>query len=179
MTGRYPAQQAMLRDGRWLLIRPFVQHDTDALWQFFQRLPPEIRRFAWDDIGDRALVDEWGHGVDYSKVLPLIAVDGSKVVADATLHLRKGGPLRLVGRVKWLIDPQYRGHGLGTLLVQSLARTAKERGMKHLTCMLMADQEKDAIATLDGLGFQRYIVPGYGCDPDGNPHDMVKMVLKL
>ena len=26
------------------------------------------------------------------------------IVADATLHLRKGGPLRLVGRIKWMID---------------------------------------------------------------------------
>ena len=30
-----------------------------------------------------------------------------------------------------------------------------------------------------GGGFQGYTIPGYGTDPDGNQHDMIKMVLKL
>jgi len=45
--------------------------------------------------------------------------------------------------------------------------------------MLVADFEADAVQTLTGLGFDRYLIPGYGTDPDGNQHDMVKMVLKL
>jgi hypothetical protein len=45
--------------------------------------------------------------------------------------------------------------------------------------MLIADLEADAIATLTTLGFDSYPVPGYGTDPEGRQHDMVKMVLKL
>jgi len=45
--------------------------------------------------------------------------------------------------------------------------------------MLIADLEADAVTTLKDLGFQSYLIPGYGTDPDGNQHDMVKMVLKL
>ena len=29
------------------------------------------------------------------------------------------------------------------------------------------------------MGFQGHTIPGYGTDPDGNQHDMIKMVLKL
>jgi GNAT superfamily N-acetyltransferase len=178
MPTRYP-QEAVLRDGRRLLIRPFTANDVDPLFEFFQRLPEEVRRFAWDRIDNRSLVESWGLDLDYGKVLPLLAWDGHTVVADATLHRRHGSPLRLVGRVKWLIDPEYRGAGLGTLLINSFIDTARADDLRHLTCMLIADSEADAVATLKNLGFEGYTIPGYGTDPDGNQHDMIKMVLKL
>jgi len=37
----------------------------------------------------------------------------------------------------------------------------------------------ETVETLKNLGFTGYTVPGYGTDPDGNQHDMIKMVLKL
>jgi GNAT superfamily N-acetyltransferase len=178
MTIRYP-QEAVLRDGRRLLVRPFTENDVDALHEFFLRLPEEFRRFAWDRIDNRSLVESWGRELDYGKVLPLLALDGTKVVADATLHRREGGPLRLVGRIKWLLDPAYRGAGLGTLLVNNFIATARGNGLRRLTCMLISDLEADAVRTLQELGFESYLVPGYGTDPDGNQHDMIKMVLKL
>lgn len=178
MPNRYP-QEAVTRDGRRLLIRPFAQRDVDALYEFFQRLPVENRRFAWDRIDDRGVVEGWGENIDYAKVFPLLALDGGKIVADATLHRREGGPLRLVGRIKWLIDPAYRGVGLGTLLVNHFIGTARTNGLRHLSCMLISDLEADAIKTLKDLGFTAYDVPAYGTDPDGNQHDMTKMVLKL
>jgi GNAT superfamily N-acetyltransferase len=178
MAIRFP-QEAVLRDGRRLLVRPFAEQDVDALYDFFMRLPEDVRRFAWDRIDNKALIQSWGRELDYARVLPLLALDGRKIVADASLHRREGGPLRLVGRIKWLIDPEYRGAGLGTLLVNNFISTARSNGLRHLTCMLIADAEADAVKTLTELGFASYLVPGYGTDPDGNQHDMVKMVLKL
>jgi ribosomal protein S18 acetylase RimI-like enzyme len=178
MADRFP-QEAVLRDGRRLLLRLFNENDTEPLYQFFQRLPENIRRFAWDRIDNRALIESWGRELDYAKVLPILALDGGKIVADATLHRREGSPLRLVGRIKWLIDPAYRGAGLGTILVNKFIHIARNHGLRHLTCMLISDLEADAVSTLRDLGFEGYTVPGYGTDPDGNQHDMIKMVLKL
>lgn len=178
MPDRFP-MEAVLRDGKRLLLRPFVPGDAEALHQFFHRLPVEVRRFAWDRIEDRALIDHWASEIDYEKVLPILALDGQEVVADATLHFREGGPLRLVGRIKWLIDPAYRGDGLGTTLVNGFISIAREAGLRHLTCMLITDSEQDALETLKGLGFEEYRIAGYGTDPDGDQHDMSKLVLKL
>jgi hypothetical protein len=69
--------------------------------------------------------------------------------------------------------------GLGTLLVNNFIATAHADGLRHLTCMLISDFEADAVETLKNIGFQGYTIPGYGTDPDGNQHDMIKMVLKL
>jgi GNAT superfamily N-acetyltransferase len=178
MPHRYP-QEAVLRDGRKVIIRPFRETDVDALYQFFQHLPLEYRRFAWDPIDHRALIESWGREIDYGKVLPLLALDGHRIVADATMHRRHGGPLRLVGRIKWMIDPEFRGVGLGTTLVNHFIGIARERGLRHLNCMLISDLEADAVKTLQELGFDAYVIPGYGADPDGNQHDMTKLVLKL
>jgi GNAT superfamily N-acetyltransferase len=178
MADRFP-QEALLRDGRRVLLRLFSENDTGALYDFFQRLPEDVRRFAWDRIDNRALVDSWGRELDYAKVLPILAMDGNRVVADATLHRREGSPLRLVGRVKWLIDPEWRGAGLGTVLINKFIDIARSNGLRHLTCMLISDLEADAVKTLNDLGFAGYTIPGYGTDPDGKQHDMIKMVLKL
>ena len=178
MPDRFPLE-AVLRDGRRVLIRPFAEHDTKALFDFFQNLPLEVRRFAWDNIDDPALVDSWGANIDYSKVLPLIAVNGGRIVADATMHCRDRGPLRLVGRIKWLLDPEYRGQGLGITLVNNFISIARDYGLRHLSCMPIADLEADAIQTLTELGFEKYSIPGYGADPNGQAYDMVKLVLKL
>lgn len=178
MPHRYP-QQVALRDGRKVLLRPFTASDADVLYEFFQRLPIAYRRFAWDPVESRALVKSWGDNIDYDKVLPMLALDGSRIVADATLHRRERGPLRLVGRVKWMIDPAFRGVGLGTKLISDFITIARERGLRHLNCMLISDLEADAVKTLEGLGFKSYVMPQYGTDPDGNQHDMTKLILHL
>jgi len=176
---RYP-QEAALRDGRRVLLRPFNGKDVEALYDFFHRMPLEYRRFAWDNVDNRQLIEAWGRSVDYDKVFPLVALTGGNhIVADATLHMRKGGPLRLVGRIKWMLDPEYRGIGLGTTLVQHLINIARERGLRHISCMLISDLEADAVQTLEGLGFKSFVQTGYGTDPDGNQHDMTKLIFKL
>src|SRR5688572_31196480 len=178
MSHNYP-QQAVLRDGRRVLLRPFAAQDTEALYDFFHRLPLDYKRFAWDNVDNRALIESWGRSIDYSKAFPILALDGGRVVADATLHRRDGGPLRLVGRIKWMIDPAFRGVGLGTILVKDLINVARERGLRHVSSMLISDLEADAVKTLEGLGFKGFVQPGYGTDPDGNQHDMTKLILKL
>jgi GNAT superfamily N-acetyltransferase len=178
MPHRFP-QEAVLRDGRRVLLRPFAKKDVAALWDFFQRLPEESRRFAWDRIDDRATVERFGRELDYEKVFPLLAFDGGRIVADATLHRRDRGPLRLAGRVKWTIDPAFRGVGLGALMVNHFIVSARALGLRHLNCMLITDLEADAIRVLETLGFTRSDLPGYGTDPDGNAHDMTHLVLAL
>jgi GNAT superfamily N-acetyltransferase len=174
----YP-QEAVLRDGRRVLLRPFASNDVEPLHEFFTRLPSSYRRFAWDPIENKPLIESWGRNIDYSKTFPLLALTGKQIVADASLHRRDGGPLRLVGRIKWMIDPVWRGAGLGTLLVNHFITIGRRAGLRHLSCMLISDLEADAVKTLTTLGFTSIVQPNYGTDPDGNQHDMTKLILKL
>ena len=82
MPQRFP-QEAVLRNGARVLIRPFTARDTDALWQFFQRLPKDVQRLAWDHIDDRSVVNEWGRSHD---VKNLFIVDGSVFVTGGGVN---------------------------------------------------------------------------------------------
>ena len=73
MLDRFP-QEAFLRDGSRLLVRPFTAADTGALWAFFHSLPEEERRFAWDRIDNRALIEQWGVEPDIMGIGPIFAV---------------------------------------------------------------------------------------------------------
>ena len=172
-------QQVSLRDARALMIRPMTEQDADALHAFFVSLPEEQKRAAWDRIEQREVVDGWIQDLDHEKAVSLIALDGGAIVADATLHYRRYGPLRFVGRVKWLISPEFRGAGVGTAMLVDFIQMARENGLRYLTCMLVDGLEKEAAPTLRELGFEEYRIPGYGADPDGNARDMVKYVLTL
>ena len=57
MPRNFP-QEAHLRDGRRLLVRPFTSGDVDALHAFFLKLPHDWRRFAWDRIDQRATIEK-------------------------------------------------------------------------------------------------------------------------
>ena len=111
MATHFPSEIG-LNNGTRVLLRRLTELDGNALYDFFQRLPLGLRRLAWDDLDDRDLVESWASKVDYESTLPIVALDGAKIIAEATLHYRKRGPLRLVGRVRWFIDPEYRDHGL-------------------------------------------------------------------
>lgn len=178
MPTRYP-QEVSLRDGRRLLLRPFTENDAQGLWEFFERLPAPVRRFAWDRIDNRATIEAWARSIDYDKVFPLLACDGSRIVADATLHYRDNGPLRLVGRIKWLVDPEWRNVGLSTALVNHFVSIARESGLHHLSTLLISDLEAKSIEVLGNLGFDATRLAGYGVDPDGGIHDMTFMILKV
>ena len=77
MPHRFP-EEAVLRDGRRVLLRPMGERDGDALYDFFQRMPAAYRRFAWDAVENRAIIDEWSRNIDYAKVFPLLAMAGQQ-----------------------------------------------------------------------------------------------------
>ena len=174
----YP-QEVGLQDARRVIIRPFGVRDADALYRFFLGLPEKTRRNAWSRIEAREVVDKWAEDLDHEKAVSLVAWDGAEIVADASLHYRRYGPLRFVGRISWLIAEEWQGVGVGTALITNFIQMARDNGLKHLTCMIVDGLEVDAEGTLQGMGFAAHRLPSYGVDPDGDERDMIKMVLRL
>lgn len=171
--------EAGLRDARRVTLRPFRPDDADDLYALFQSVPDSVRRNAWDRIDRRDVVNSWAREIDHESVSSILALDGRRVVGDATLHYRAHGPLRHVGRVKWLVHPDYEESGLGQVFVNTLVQMARDNGLKHVTRMLIAGLEDQAVATLRALAFEQYVIPGYGTDAEGNTRDMIKMVLRI
>jgi len=178
ILNRFP-QRVTLRDGTHGILRLLEKNDTDALFQFFQSLSEDVRRFLWEDVTDRKVIEGWTQNINYNLVLPVLAEVKGKIVADATLHRRPSGPHRHVGRVRVVVHQDFLGKGLGTILTRTFIEIATEAKLKILTCML-AEEEVEAIQTLRGLGFKMAaIIPNYFMDPKGRIYNTIMMMRKL
>jgi hypothetical protein len=79
-------QVLTLRDGARVLLRPLVPDDRQALLDFFLPLLPEERRYMRHNVADPVLIASWAEKVDYSKIFPVIALIGDRIVGISTLH---------------------------------------------------------------------------------------------
>lgn len=178
MPDQFPCEIG-LKDGTRVFLRRLTEHDGPALFDFFQRLPVGLRRLAWDNVESREVVEGWAREINYDILLPIVGLDGSKIIADATLHYRKRGPLRLVGRIRWFIDPEYRGQGMAANLAGRMISVGRDNGLRHLSCLLAPRYEAYDVEALESRGFVSTPFPDYGTDPDGLPEDLTYMVCKL
>ena len=178
MLSGYP-KQVQLQPGIPVTIRPMVKEDAGELYAFFARVPREERLFLRDDVSRRDVIDAWARELDYEKVLPLVAEVRDKIVGDATLHRRKAGWTSHVGKVRIVIDKDYRGKGLGTLLIEELIALAKKAGLELLVAEVMANQTT-ALAAFRNLGFEKEaVLYNHVKDQAGKEHNLVVMIKNL
>jgi len=177
LTG-YP-KKVTLQTGTSVTVRPMVKEDAEKLHAFFSRVPREDRLFLREDVSRRDVIDAWARELDYEKILPLLAVAGDNIVGDATLHRRKFGWTSHVGKVRLVIDKDYRGKGLGTALLQELIDVAKKAGLELLVAEVMGVQAA-ALATFKGLGFEKdHVLYNHVKDQGGKEHNLVLMIKNL
>jgi GNAT superfamily N-acetyltransferase len=178
MVKQYP-KRTKLQDGTEVVLRLMVQDDQRDLYEFFQRVPREERLFLQDDVSDPKTVRAWADGLNYDRVVPLLALHDGKVVGDATLHRRQHGWTQHVGKVRLVVDPRYRQKGLGTLLVKELVEIAKGLKLERLVVELMGSQQA-ALAAFRHLGFDRVaVLYQHVRDQAGRPQDLVIMINDL
>ena len=174
----YP-KKVRLQSGTSVTIRPMVKEDADKLYAFFSRVPREDRLFLRDDVSIRDVIDSWTQELDYRKVLPLVAEVGGNIVGDATLHRRTFGWTSHVGKVRLVIDKDYRGKGLGTVLIEELIDIAKKAGLEQLVAELISDQT-GALSAFKRLGFEKEAVFfNYVKDQMGEERNLLVMIKNL
>lgn len=175
---RYP-RSVVLDDESAVTVRPMVKEDCVALTEFFSKVPERDRIFLQHNVRDPEVIAAWCEGLNYQKILPLLAFDGNKVIANASLKQQKTGWMSHIGNVRIVVDNSYRGKGLGRKLVEELIYIALNTGLAKLQAEFMADQ-KLAIETFQRLGFVSFAtIPEYVWDQNGVPRDYVLMVYDM
>jgi L-amino acid N-acyltransferase YncA len=167
-----------LEDGARLLLRPLAAEDGDALVRLYAAAQPEDLRAFRDNVADPDVVRAWVADLDYSRVLPLLAIINGQLVGNATLH-RRGGPYRHIGEVRIFLAKDYRGRGLGTEMLRTLIELARKEGLHWLQAEVFASQPK-VIRAFEELGFERQCVfIDYFMLPDGHSEDVAVLLMRL
>ena len=178
LSERYP-RTIELEDGTKLTVRPMARRDKRPLLEFFSRLPRSERVFLQHDVTDPKVIDQWCRNLNYMKVLPLLALDGKSVVANAALRQYRTGWRSHIGRVRVVVDPAYRRRGLANTLLGELIHVAINTGLAKLEAEFMKDQ-KAAIEAFQKFGFVEVAtIPEHVWDQNGVPRDYVLMVYDM
>ena len=99
----------------------------------------EDKQFMRDDVNDPKMVNGWIDDLDYDRVMPLVAVVGSRIVGNATMHF-KTGPARHRAEVRIFLAKDFRQRGVGSRMIQGLIELAKRRGLYMLEVEVVTDQ---------------------------------------
>lgn len=167
-----------LRDGTRVLLRVLNEDDRDRLQAMFAKVGDDDAEAMRDNVKDPAAIQKWIDELDYSQVIPLVAVVNDEIVGDATLHLGQG-PYRHKAEVRIFLSKPYRQRGLGTAMLKALIDTAKRLELHLLTVEVIADRTS-VIRAFRGLGFQmQTTLPDYFMMHDGETLDVALMILPL
>ncbi len=170
----------LAEDGARFVIRPMLPADKAALQLFFKTIAKGDRDYLKDDVISAAVIDEWTDHMDYGRAIPLLGLEGDRVIAEGVLHRQRAPARRHVGSVRIVVDPTYRDKGVGRALLRKLAQVAKHEEIERLTFEIVADVEESARHAALMAGFVPLAVfSGHVKDADGTAHDLVCLEMRV
>ncbi len=141
-----------LEDGTEITIRPLVKEDEDKFIAFFQQFDDREVRYLADDIKDTEMVKRWIEELDYTKVLPLIALHNEKVVASVAMRFDQRKRRSHVAVLSILLDRKYKEKGIIVGMTSACDKIATAVGVEKL---------KIETPTIDVYALERASLWGY------------------
>lgn len=176
----FPKEVELPKSELRVTIRPLNSEDAFRLSQFFSKIPEADRFYLKEDVTSAEVIGNWARHIDYDRVVPLVALIGEKIVADATLHRHRAGARRHIGEIRVVVDPSFRNLGIGSMMVKEVVDIAYDNAMDSVIFELVEGKEDDAIKVTESLGFKKVAtLKNFVKDMEQNRHDLVVMELQL
>jgi acetyl coenzyme A synthetase (ADP forming)-like protein len=163
-TGEQPRREAdvALRDGTTVHVRPASPGDAPELQSLFQRLSADslYLRFFSAAI-DMPRMVHWAADVDYERRDGLVAVTGpaERIVAHAGWERERDRPER--AEIALVIDDEFQGRGLGTILLGQLAESARALGVELFVAeVLSGNHQMIQVFRDSGFAVRTRVLPG-------------------
>lgn len=164
-----------LPGGAQIQLRMMDASDRDPILAFARRLPPEDLLFLRVDLTEDAVVDVWVAQAAAGRSTTLVAYDSDGLVGYAAIHREPTSWTRHLGEIRVNVDPRYRSHGLGRVLINAVFDLAGTLGLQKVTARMTSDQ-LGAQAAFRRLGFvPEAHLADFVMDRNGTTRDMVIM----
>ena len=147
--------------------------DRSALVAFVAALPPQDLLFVRRDLAHPKVLDAWMRSLESGQMTSLVARNAGAMVGCTAIVVDELSWSKHVGELRVLVSPEWRGRGLGRVLIQECFAQALERGLKKLIAQMTLDQ-RAAVAVFEELGFRaEALLAGHVGDREGRLHDLV------
>lgn len=178
MFSNYP-KTIHLKDGRKVNVRPMEKGDGEKLLEFFCSLRPEDKMNMRDDVTNPKTIKKWVDNLDYEHIVPMIAWDGDKIVADASIHRNTTGWSRHVGQIRVSVHHEYQGVGLGYQMAREIFVIAQSMHIDKVLAEMM-DVQTGAQNVFKKLGFKmEHKFKNHVRDLEGKLHDLIVMSVDI
>ena len=148
---RYP-KKVKVKGGETIVLRILAPTDEKELARFLAELPPEERLYFRDDVSNPRTVHQWCHNIDLNRVIPLVALQGERIVGDMTLHLQEHGWMRHLAEIRGVVKPELRRCGLGTAMIYEMLSIAQSLELERAVLELVKPQQR-ALMHFTSIGF--------------------------
>jgi RimJ/RimL family protein N-acetyltransferase len=161
--------------GNKVAIRLMTAEDGEELLAFARSLPERDLLFLSVDITRLEIVEGWVRRIEEGRTFTVMAEADGKLVGHGTLYLSELSWTRHMGEIQLLINPRYRGGGLGHLLANEVFTIAQGLGLQKIIARMAADQ-RGALQVFERLGFKaEALLADFVIDRDGRTHDLIVM----
>ena len=156
-------------------FRPIERADQEQALKFARELPEDDLLFLSIDITDPVVVDQAMSTIEQNRSVTIIAEVNSRIVGYGSLSYNALQWTRHLGEIRLLVSRDYRGWGLGKLLVNEIFVLAQELGLSKLVAQMAAEQ-KGAIQVFEHLGFKpEALLADQVIDRNDVTHDLIIM----
>ncbi|MCP4687592.1 MAG: GNAT family N-acetyltransferase [Desulfobacterales bacterium] len=176
---RYP-KEVILKTGDEVILRPLEREDKEKFMAFAREIPYLERWYLKESPDEPEVVEKWIHNQESGKTFCVVAEQGDRIVAHASLLRRLKGGRKHVGRFRIMVSPDFRNKQLGTWMVFDIIRRAMDMNLERIRVDLVRRVEDGAIRALEKLDFVKEgLLRDYMRDDDGNYYDYQIMVKRL
>jgi len=147
----YPREEK-LADGMSITIRPLQTADQFELNEFFVSLPASERIHLHHAVTDPKVVAQWTHEMDLIRALPLVALSGRRILADAVLL--RDPPGNPVGEMRLTVAERFEDTELPAMLMHDLAGIAERLGLNAVIFTHIGRDNDRLVAAARSVGFR-------------------------
>lgn len=166
---------AKLKDGTEILLRMQREDDLDQLFEFFQAMPEEDKRFLRFDVSRREVLVERFRAAETGRIRRIVATANNEIAAEVVLELEGHGWKEHVGELRLFVRPTYQRKGLGMLMARELYTLAAAAKVEEIVVKMMRPQIA-ARKIFRRLGFhEEILIPDYVKDRNGEVQDLILM----